>query len=49
LFISKGVAGKNLYSYLYSRLKIYIHTRWVLNGYQVPVGFVIPYIKIILK
>jgi hypothetical protein len=49
---SKEAAGRNSYPYPYPRVEIRTctHTRWVLGGYRVPVGFVIPhknYIKII--
>jgi hypothetical protein len=43
--VSKDVVGRNLYPYTYPRVEIRTHTRWVSDGYRVPVRFVISHVK----
>jgi hypothetical protein len=45
--LSKEVAGRNSYSYPYPWVKIRTHQ--VSGGYRVPIGLVIPHVKITLK
>jgi hypothetical protein len=48
-FINKEIIGTNLYLYTYPQVESRIHTCQVSDGYQIPIGFVILYVKITLK
>jgi hypothetical protein len=49
LFINKEIIGINLYLYIYPQVERHTHTCQVSDGYQIPIGFVILYVKITLK
>jgi hypothetical protein len=46
---NKEVVDKNLYPYPWVEIHTYIRTRRISGGYQVPVEFIISYIKITSK